>query len=393
MDSNHTNDEKIKVLRVIGRLIIGGPTIHVINLNNGLNSNRFVSSLACGKENPGERSMLDFAISRGIKPFAIPEMVSEANLKIRDLIAFIKLFRLIRKFKPHIVHTHTAKAGFLGRLAAFFAGVPVIIHTYHGHILHGYYGSIKTWILRRMERMLSALTNCLIAVSEQVKRDLVNYGVASPEKIIVIPIGLNLEPFLNSAPLQGEFRRELGMSDDIRLIGIIGRLFPIKNHRLFLDSAAHVISEDPSTRFVIIGDGALRQELEQHANALGISDKVIFAGWRLDLPCVYADLDVVVVSSNNEGTPVSVIEAMAASCPVVATRVGGIPELISDGQTGYMVPPGDAKALASSILHLLKEPKLASEMAQRACKIVSKNFTSRRLISDIEGVYQDLISR
>jgi glycosyltransferase involved in cell wall biosynthesis len=359
----------------------------VVDLSAGIDPSGFESQLVAGRENAGEGSMLDYAISQGVQPILIPEMVAEFSLKPQDLQAVIKLYRLIREQKPHIVNTHTAKAGFLGRIAANMARVPVIIHTYHGHVLHGYYGRVKNDVLRRMERALGHLTDCIIAVDPQVKRDLVDYRVAPPEKIVVVPYGLHLEPYLACETHRGEFRRELGLPIEAKLVGIVGRIFPIKNHRLFLDAATLVAQREPGARFVIVGDGTLRPEMEDHAHRMGIADRVIFTGWRQDLPRVYADLDLLAVTSNNEGTPFSAIEAMAAGCPVVATRVGGLPDLIQEGQTGYLVPPGDARAVAEAMLGLLHAPETAHHMGQAARARVRDYYAVHRLIRDTEQLY------
>lgn len=382
---------KIKVVRVIARLNIGGPAIHVTALTAGLDPSRFESLLVTGTENPGEGSLMDAALARGIRPVVIAAIVGEASLKPRDVTALVALYRLIRKERPQIVHTHTAKAGFLGRVAARLAGVPMVVHTYHGHVLHGYYGPMKTRLLRRMERALARMTDRIIAVSEHVKADLVGYGVARPEKISVIPLGFDLEPFFNSAAYRGAFQRELGLGNGARLVGIVGRVFPIKNHRLFLDAAARVAGEEGHARFVVVGDGILRPEMEAHARRLGITDRVIFTGWRRDLPRIYPDLDVLVVSSKNEGTPVSAIEAMASGCPVVATRVGGLPDLIDDGKTGCLVPSEDAPALAAAILRVLRDPDAAGRIGRAAQAQVRERFRVERLIGDLEGLYTALL--
>lgn len=383
-------DRKIKVLRIIGRLNVGGPAIHVVNLTAGLDPTRYQPSLVAGSENAAEGSMLDYALSRGVQPNVIPEIVTAFSLAPRDLKALVKLYALIRRERPHIVHTHTAKAGFLGRIAARLAGVPVIVHTFHGHVLNGYYGPVKNWLLRRLERSLAAISDRLVTVSEQVKVELVAHGVAGAEMITVIPLGFDLEPFLNCHLQRGEFRRELGLTHEVRLVGIVGRLFPIKNHRLFLQAAAKIAARHPA-RFVIVGDGALRSALEQQARELGIVDRVLFTGWRRDLPGIYADLDVLVVSSDNEGTPVSAIEAMAAGCPVVATRVGGLPDLINDSTIGRLVPPRAADALAGAVLDLIQSPETARELGRNAREAVRKRFAATRLIGDIDYLYRQLL--
>jgi glycosyltransferase involved in cell wall biosynthesis len=384
---------KIKILRVIARLNIGGPAIHVVNLHAGLDPSRFEQLLVIGTENPGEGSMLDYALSRGVKPFIIPEIVNEFNLTPKDLQALAKLCRLIWQERPHIVHTHTARAGLLGRLAGRLAGVPIVVHTYHGHVLHGYFSPVKTWLMRSMEHTLARMTDQIITVSERVKRELVSYAVAPPAKIAVIPLGFDLKPFLRCQDQRGQFRHELSVSDGARLVSIVGRIFPIKNHRLFLDAAALVAAREPSVLFVIVGDGVLRWEMEDHARELRIADRVIFTGWRRDLPRIYADTSILVVSSNNEGTAVSAIEAMAAGRPVVATRVGGLPDLITEGETGLLVPPGDPDGLASAVLRLLQDPGTACRMGQSARAMVQERFSVRRLVVDMENLYHQLLAQ
>lgn len=244
-----------------------------------------------------------------------------------------------------------------------------------------------------MEQALAHLTDRIVAVSEQIKRDLVAYGVAPPEKIAVIPLGFDLSPFVRAQSHRGEFRRELGLNGSVRLVGIVGRIFPIKNHRLFLEAAAQVAAQEPATHFVIVGDGLLRAEMEHYARALGIADRVIFTGWRRDLPRIYADLDVLVVSSDNEGTPVSAIEAMASGCPVVATRVGGLPDLITEGETGYLVPPRDAEKLALAIIEVLQSPEKARLMGGKARDFAHSRFNLQRLIMDMEMLYSNLLQQ
>jgi rhamnosyl/mannosyltransferase len=382
---------KVKVLRVIARLNVGGPAIHVINLTAGLDARRFASTLVSGTENPGEGSMLDLALQRGVRPVVIPEIVGQATFNLRDLAALAKLHRLIRRVRPDVVHTHAAKPGVLGRVAARLAGVPVVVHTFHGHILRGYYGPATTWLLRRMERLLARLTDRIVAVSEEVKQDLVRCGVAPPEKIDVIPLGLDLGPFLAGDTHRGAFRRELGLDGAAPLVGIVGRVFPIKNHRLFLRAAARVAAGEPEARFVVVGDGILRGEMEALARDLGIGDRAVFTGWRRDLPRIYADLDLLVVSSDNEGTPVSAIEAMAAGCPVVATRVGGLPDLVQDGETGRLVPPGDPEALAAAILGLLRDRERARRMGEAGRERARERYRVERLCKDIESLYDRLL--
>ena len=386
------NEQRTKIVRIIARLNIGGPSLHVVNLNQGLSSDRFESVLLTGSPNPGEGSMLDYAKEKGVEPLAIPEMVGEPSLKLRDFKALLSLYRILRVERPQIVHTHTAKAGFLGRLAARMAGVPVIVHTYHGHVLNGYYGPAKSWLLRMMERGLARVTDRIVAVSHLVKEDLIAHRVAPPEKISVIPLGFDLEPFLDCGSLKGEFRKELALDSGEKLVGILGRIFPIKNHRLFLESAAQIVRQESNVHFVVVGDGILRSEMEKYAQELEIDHRVIFTGWRRDLPRIYADLDLLVVSSNNEGTPVSAIEAMAAGCPVVATRVGGLPDIVQDGETGYLVPAKQSQPLAAAMLELIRDSQRAKQMGRSAQCSVKETFALDRLLRDTENLYEELLT-
>jgi glycosyltransferase involved in cell wall biosynthesis len=349
------------------------------------------SVLVTGVENPGEGSMLDYALAHEIQPIQIPEMVGEASIKPRDVAALRQLYRLIKSKKPHIVHTHTAKAGFLGRLAAKAAGVPVIIHTYHGHVLRGYYGPLKSRLLTLMEQLMAGISDCIIAVSKETKNDLVALKVCKPSLIEVIPLGFDLRPFIECDRLGGEFKDELGLDSQCVLVGIVGRLFPIKNHRLFLDAAARLGKDHQNVHFVVAGDGILRQDLERYASKLGVRNRVHFLGWRRDLPKIYADLNVLVVSSDNEGTPVAAIEALASGCPVVATRVGGLPTVVKDGVNGYLVPPGKPKELASRIGHMLADPVSAKALGAAGRKMVQRQFSVKRLVRETLTLYQELL--
>jgi glycosyltransferase involved in cell wall biosynthesis len=243
-----------------------------------------------------------------------------------------------------------------------------------------------------MERLLARMTDAIVTVSEQVKRDLVTYRVAEPDKIRVVPLGVELEPFLLSARSRGQFRVELGLGGHEYLVGIVGRLAPIKNHRLFLEAAAHVTRMEPRARFVVVGDGDLRPRLERRSRELGIDDRVFFTGWRRDLYRIYSDLDVLVISSNNEGTPMVAIEAMAAGCPVVATRVGGVPDVIRHGETGVLVPPHSPQDLANGILAILRDQSLRACFGENAREDVQRRFDKGRLIADMEKLYTELLA-
>ena len=315
------------ICRIIGRLNIGGPAIHAILLTGGLRGRGYETLLVAGREGPREGTLRDLAAEKGVEPLLLPELVREVRPG-QDLLAFFRLFRLFRQHRPAIVHTHTAKAGALGRLAAKLAGIPIIIHTFHGHIFDGYFSRGVTRVFLTIEQRLAAASTRILTVSEGQRRDLLRLRIGSPQKVVVMPLGLELDGLLRSGRRRGEIRRTLGASHDVPLIGVIARLVPIKDLGTFLEAASNLHRSRPDARFVIVGDGELRLPLEQQAHALGLDGCTHFLGWQRDLEPIYADLDMVVLSSLNEGTPVSLIEGMAAGLPVVATEVGGVPDLV-----------------------------------------------------------------
>jgi len=308
---------------------------------------------------------------------------------LQDLRALAGLRRLVRAWRPHIVHTHTAKAGLLGRLAARAAGVPTIVHTFHGHVLRGYFSPAKTGLFRRLETRLAAATDALVAVSESVKQDLVDLGVARAEKIRVVPLGLDLAHLAAGLP-RGVLRRETGVPEAAPLVGMVGRLVPIKDVPTFLRAARLVRAERADARFALVGDGEERSALEALCRQLGLAEAVTFLGWRRDLAAIYGDLDVVVNASRNEGTPVALIEALAAGRPVVATRVGGTPDLLGDGERGRLVPPGDPAALARAVLETLDQSEAARRRAQAGREHVLARHSADRLVRDVDALYREL---
>ncbi len=346
----------IRILRIIARLNVGGPAIHVTLLTEKLGAPAYESTLVCGTIGDDEGDMRYYADAHGVTPVILPELGRSLH-PLRDLRTIWKVYRLIRQYQPDIVHTHTAKAGYVGRIAARLAGVPVIVHTFHGHVFQGYFSPTMTRVFLLLERLTARMSSTVITLTEGLKRELVDvYQITEREHVTVLPLGLDLAPFAAVERKNGAFRREHSLPADAPLIGIVGRLVPVKNHRLFLEAAARVKAALPDAHFVIVGDGELRGALEAQVDALGLRDAVVFTGWMQTLAPVYADLDVNVISSLNEGTPVSVIEALAAGCPVVATAVGGLPDLLEQGALGTLVPSENAEALAEALLHVLENP-------------------------------------
>jgi glycosyltransferase involved in cell wall biosynthesis len=377
----------IKVMRVITRLNIGGPAIHAILLTQALNDGAaFQSTLVAGTTAPHEGDMLDFANARGVEPIVLPALGREIS-PLDDLGALARMVQLVHRLKPDVLHTHMAKAGTVGRLAARICGVPVVIHTYHGHVFHSYFSPAKTRIFLTVERALGRATNRIVVIGDGQRAEIANYGVAPLNKLVTIRLGLELGQFLGAEHSRGELRHELGIHADVPLVGIVGRLVPIKASENFLQAAVQIRAALPSAQFLVIGDGERRQELETLACQLGLEGCVRWLGWRRDLVRVYADLDVVALTSRNEGSPVVLIEALASARPVVSTAVGGVPEVVVHGETGLTVPVSDVPALAEAILTLLRDPVLAQRLATAGRQHVYPRYDSSRLVGDVRNLY------
>lgn len=383
--------DRIRVLRVIARLNVGGPALHATLLTEKLDPTRYESRLVAGGEGPREGNYLEL-YGRSVDRLTILPKLGREIQGWPDLRALVQLVRLIREFRPHILHTHTAKAGVLGRIAARLVGVPIVIHTYHGHVFHGYFSPAKTRLLLAVERWLSGFTNLILTVSATVRQDLLSLGIGTPERLMVVPLGLDLDRFLVCESSRGQLRAELGIDPEAPLVGIVARLVPIKRHECFLRAAVEVARRYSGCQFLVVGDGERRAELERLGRHLALNDQVRFLGWRQDLERIYADLDLVVLTSANEGLPVSVIEAMASGKPVVATRVGGVPDLVEDGVTGLLVPPENPAAVAEAIGALLADARRRQTFGQAGRKRVYPAFSAERLLEDMDRLYTELVS-
>jgi glycosyltransferase involved in cell wall biosynthesis len=377
----------IRILRAITRLNIGGPAIHAILLNNALDDGvEFASTLVTGTTAPHEGDMLDLAAARQVRPIILPALGREISAA-DDLVSLARMVQLMRRLRPDVVHTHMAKAGTVGRLAARMCGVPLIVHTYHGHVFHSYFSPAKTRVFVMIERTLGLMTDRIVVLGEGQREEIASLGVAPLDKLEPIRLGLELGQFLDAERARGGLRRELALDDQTPLIGIVARLVPIKAHELFFEAAARVRKTLPAARFVIVGDGERRAELEAMVDRMGLRQAVIFLGWRRPMLGVYADLDVVVLTSRNEGSPVALIEAMASARPVISTEVGGVPDVVVDGVTGLTVASGDARAMGEGILRLLRDRDLAERLAVAGRRHVYPRYDSSRLVNDVRNLY------
>jgi GT2 family glycosyltransferase/glycogen synthase len=405
-------EKKIRILRIIARLNIGGPAIHVHLLTKGLDSGRFDPMLIAGKISPTEGDMGYLFDSMDNKPVIFSELQRDISTKM-DLVAFLRIFNKMRETEPDIVHTHTAKAGSSARLAVamhnlFYRKQVKTVHTFHGHIFEGYFSRAKSRIFVWIERLLATFTDVIIAISDSQKKDLAEkFHIAPAKKIKTIGLGFELEPFLENSLVRGQFRGKCGISDYTLLIGIVGRLVPIKNHRMFFQAAKRFIDQNPGLKvqFMVVGDGELRDELQAYCRQLGLTRQVIFCGWVKDVHHIYADLDILALTSLNEGTPVSIIEAMASSVPVIATDVGGVLDLLGlpdgmpspDGflvcKRGILCRKGDASGFAKGLKYLTDMGvRNKHRLLTQARSYVKEHFSEQRLIRDIESLYLDLMT-
>ena len=385
--------ERIKILRIIARMNIGGPAIQAVLLTAGLNKERFDSILIAGSVSEKEGDMNYLASENGIEPLSVPELRRELNL-LNDIISFYKIYKFIKREKPNIVHTHTAKAGTIGRLAAKLAGTSLIVHTFHGHIFHGYFSPLKTKFFLLIERMLANITDKIIVISEKQKSEIKRYlHLDSENKLALIPLGFNLVEFLEDDKAD-TVRTELNIPREALVIGIVGRLTAVKNHKMFL-AVAKEIKKIPEkiVKFVIVGDGELKDELVLLSKELGIQRDVIFTGWKKELASLYRAIDIIGLTSLNEGTPVSLIEALASARPVVATDVGGVRDVVEDGKSGFIVPANDIGAFSEAVISLLNDKDKRERFGLYGRGAVKDKHSRNKLIKAIENLYDKELGR
>lgn len=383
--------EPLRVLRIIARLNIGGPAYHVSLLSGRMDRRRYETLLLTGSLGAGEGSFEGLAARYGATKRTVPGLRPELD-PVADLRALLALSREIRRYRPAIVHTHTAKAGTLGRLAALLTPGPrpIIVHTYHGHVLTGYFGPAKSGVFRRIERILGRWSDCLVGVSDATVDELVELGVAQRHKFRTIPIGLDLEPFLAVERADGEsFRREVGAAADDVLAVFVGRLVPIKRVDVLIEAVALARAAGAPIRLAVVGDGELRLDLERRAAELGLADAARFAGFRTDLPAIAAASDVAVLTSDNEGTPVALVEAAAAGRPAVATAVGGVREIVTP-ETGFVVPAGEAAGMARALARIAEDREARDRMGAAARAHVRDRYSADRVVRDVTTLYDEL---
>ncbi len=388
--------EPIRVLRVIARLNMGGPALHVAYLSAGLRARGYETILVAGEVGRGEDSMAYVAEELGVPVTTLPHLHREIS-PVRDLLATFRLARIMREQRPHILHTHTAKAGAIGRIAALLAGrrrPPIVVHTFHGHVLRGYFGRFRTGVFRWLERLLAPIADALIAVSPEVRDDLVALGVAPASKFAVIRLGIRLDDRVAAGyAAREDTRRVMGIADGRFVVGWIGRMTGVKRADDVLRAFKLLREGEVDACLCMVGDGPDRARVEALADELGVVRDCLFPGYQEQVGPFFAAFDVFVLPSGNEGTPVTAIEALASGRPVVATRVGGVPDVVRDGEDGFLVEPGAVEELAERLARLAGDPELRASMGTAGRARVLPRYSVDRLIDDVDGLYRELLEK
>jgi len=388
--------KKIKVLRIINRFNIGGPTYNATFLTKFL-PDEYETMLVGGLPDVGESDSLYILEKYGVKPVLMEEMVRLPSIS-SDRKAYKKLKEIIKEFKPDIVHTHASKAGALGRKAAKACNVPIIIHTFHGHVFHSYFGKTKTNLFKAIERNLAKKSDSIIAISSIQKEELTKtHKICSPEKVKVIPLGFDLEPFhLKRINSRESERMKWELKTDDVAIAIVGRLAPVKNHDFFLNVITDVLGKTTkSVKVFIVGDGSEREKIELRVKEINsvYNNRIKLTSWISDIGEFNSAMDIVCLTSNNEGTPVSLIEAQAGSIPVITTDVGGVRDIVLEGDTGFIVDVNDKETYVSRVLELVEDENKRELMSQNGWNFVQDKFHYKTLVGNMDQLYKDLLEK
>lgn len=388
--------ERVKVLRIINRFNIGGPTYNATFLTRFL-SDEFETQLIGGLPEINEADSLHVLEEYGVTPILIEEMKRNPSL-MNDIKAFFRIRKIIKSYRPHIVHTHASKAGAIGRLAAKSCGVPVIVHTFHGHVFHSYFGKIKTRLVKTIERFLARLSTGIIVISELQKEEIVTqFNIVKSKKVEVIPLGFDLAKFHQNLEIKrANVREKYRIQSDEIAIAIVGRLAPIKNHFLFLNVVEKALAKtSQKLKVFIVGDGDMKASIAQRVSEINAQYGAVIemTSWEKDIATFNAGMDIICLSSNNEGTPVSLIEAQAANIPVISTNVGGVSDVVKEGETGYIVPKENEDAFLEKLLFLIENENIRKKMSQNGWNYVQDKFSYITLVKNTEKYYQRLLTK
>ena len=377
-------ERRLHVVQIITRLNVGGPAALVLAVADRLDAADYEVTIIAGHPGAKEGDLRDYRAPGRAPVITVPTLVRRIS-PLRDLRSLLSLALLLRRLRPDVVHTHLAKAGLLGRLAAWLAGVPVVVHTFHGNVFSGYFGARTSGLFVLFERLLASLTTRIIVLSQSQRIELERRRIGAPSHLVEIPVGIDTAALVAPA---GTLRRQLGIRPATRLVGIVARLVPIKGVDVFLEAASIIGAKHHNVHFVIAGDGELAGELHSQGERLGLRQRVSFIGFRADIAAVYADLDVVVCSSRNEGTPLSVVEALAAGRAIVATAVGGTPDVLEG--VGVLVRPDDPTALAEAVMSLLADPAERARMSQAGRRRAQERYDLSLHTARLQALYASL---
>lgn len=380
---------RLRILHVITRLDLGGSAENTLLTAIGSARLGHETTILCGySENPPSANEKK-AEALGVRIARLRHLVRHISV-FSEVLVLGQLWLYMLKHRFDIVHTHTSKAGILGRVAGKCAGVKHIVHTPHGHIFYGYFSSRVTRLFVGLERSTMAVTDALIALTRQEKEDYLARGIGPASKIHPIPSGIDLRPYLDSGAERDSVRGELGLTADCFVVGSVARLVPVKNHHLVVAAASRLAERIPALRFVFVGDGPLREDLVHSAESRGVADRIVFAGWRSDIPQMLSAFDAFVMCSLNEGMGRAFVEAQAAGVPVIGSRVGGVPEVMIEGHTGALVEPDDPDGLAEAITALYNRREELPAIGRQCREWVNPGFSAEAMVARIHEVYQEV---
>ncbi|GKS58658.1 glycosyl transferase family 1 [Nitrospira sp.] len=385
----------IKVIHVITRLDQGGSARNTMLTVLGHDRAHYTPIVIAGKPGRwtaqgGEEATHHNAhrlLSAGVRCLLLDTLVRHVS-PLDDLRALWRIWNVFLEERPAVVHTHTSKAGAIGRVAAWLAGVPTIIHTPHGHVFYGHFGRGLSWVFLQLERLLALITTHAIALTDAERRDYLDRNVGTPSLWSVIPSGIDREPFQATATTPKRRPVFFGCPEDAVVVGSVGWLTEIKGHRTLIEAIAEVAPAHPRVHLVLVGTGHLHDDYVQLADWLGIRDRVHLIGHQEDVPACLAGMDIFVLPSLNEGMGRALVEAMAACLPVIATRVGGVPGVLEDRRTGLLVPPADSGALARALVTHLQNPARARDMGLAAGLSIGTHYDVAWMVPAIESIYE-----
>jgi len=381
--------KELKILNIVTRLNIGGVSIHVVQISQMFNSGRYRSTVLYGDVEDNEKDMLYLAKEYDFPMINLPSMGRSIN-PLEDFLLIWKVYKVIKDLKPDIVHTHTAKAGFVGRTAAWLARTPIILHTFHGNNFSGYFGKLMSTFSVNVERLMARISTRIIAISEQQRDELIRFRICPKAKTRIIHLGFDFSLITHSDTDIGVFKSEFCIPAHHKLIAFVGRLTAIKNPYQFIKVASAVPEERKDVVFAFVGDGEMNEELKKEVRRLGHQENIIFTGFVKDLKPLYADMDILLLTSLNEGTPVAIIEAMANHRLVVAAKVGGIPNMISHSHSGFLFPSEDTDSFVNTIVSILDNPADYLDIAAHAYQKITRDYSTERLRGEMETLFAEL---